>query len=660
MNSRQISRNTRPDTSSASSHTPRHSDRSPDIVGTKRRNLLKLSLPPKPPIRPKLPATHARTVQNKPNSRNPRITTNVFLTKTYAIHVPRRACKNKANSEPIQTQIKPDSSHRDSSIQNRASSGETQSPRPSTPPNDDLKRSALTKHCLANEHDEMKSSFLLLALLLMLLCSPGIRAVQSPPWWRQTRAIYASFDLSGAGGPLMKFPSDDINKKLRTLGNLPILLEEARKLGCSCLYLVSYWHPDYAGNKGDYQIRTDLGGPQAFKEGVEKLHAAGGRIILYLEPFIITRTSKVGREHGLDWCMKDPKGNPQTYYGNAKYYLMWPAQGSGWTDYIIQVAERLVRDFKVDGFHLDSYGCQWDLKDSDPKHKGSFNAGAINLVRTMRQRIKRINPDAIIILECCERTELLDLCDGGQIESGAWLYSPVKVLNEKPWVVDRKYKAFTSHYSMTEMDKILDMGYNFSLCPWWFENNTTEKDFERMRRRITRPDDWIKRVRILWNWDNLLYINNIPRPANIDLFERRRQLEMRRYAKPRPQYYETDEYWTALNAYEPLIRSLLKSKRTIVTPDKYLRNKLTTTHRTSLRTSPNNPKSPSFKTQHRHLFNSPAKLQKGRAAPINHTGRQFALEFPTPQPLHYRFVKPHPVCEEASESSINIYGREKR
>jgi len=420
----------------------------------------------------------------------------------------------------------------------------------------------------------MKKASFIFALVVTLLSSSDALAVESPAWWKQTRSIYASFDLSGAGGPLMKFPSDDIRKKLGTFGNLPVLLDEARQLGCNCVYLVSWWHPDYAGNKGDYKIRTDLGGDKAFKEGVAKIHAQGGKIILYLEPFIITKTSDVGKKYGRAWCMKDERGNPQTYYGNAKYYLMWPGEGSGWAEYIVGVAERLVRDFGVDGFHLDSYGCQWDLKDGDSRHKSSFNHGAINLVKTMRQRIRRINPDAVIILECCERTELLDICDGGQIESGAWLHSPVKVLNEKPWVAERKYKAFTSHYSMVEMDRILDMGYNFSLSPWWFESNITEKDFERMHRHITGRDDWIKRVRILWNWDNLLYINNIPRPAGIDLFELRRQLEMRRYAKPKPHYYETDAYLAAVKAYEPLIRKLLESQHNMVTPSQYLRKKL--------------------------------------------------------------------------------------
>ena len=139
---------------------------------------------------------------------------------------------------------------------------------------------------------------------------------------------------------------------------------------------------------------------------------------------------------------------------------------------------------------------------------------------------------------------------------------------------------------MKEMDKILDMGYSLSLSPWWFQNNTTEKEFEKMREHITRPDDWINRIRILWNWDNLLYINNVPAPAGVDLFELRRRLEMRRYAKPRPpageprpQYYETDAYWAAVNAYEPLVRTLLKSSPQVRTQDRYLREKLTAQRR---------------------------------------------------------------------------------
>ena len=95
-----------------------------------------------------------------------------------------------------------------------------------------------------------------------------------------------------------------------------------------------------------------------------------------------------------------------------------------------------------------------------------------------------------------------------------------------------------------------------------------------MRDRMKKNNDWIKRMRILWNWDNLLYINKIPRPYNIDLFKLRRDLEMRRYAKPKPNYYDTNAYWAAVNAYEPLMRKLLRSGKPIKTQQQYLCEKL--------------------------------------------------------------------------------------
>ncbi len=359
---------------------------------------------------------------------------------------------------------------------------------------------------------------IVLTLVSVLLAAGCARAAESPQWWKDTRAIYSSFALSGAGGPLMKYPSDDIKKKLNgSFENLPVLLDEARKLGTDCIYLVDYWEPEYE-NKGDYIPRADLGGPEAFKRGVAKLHEKGGRIIVYLEAFIITRTSDVGKAHGLDWAMMDSAGKPLTYYNLDRFYLMYPGEGSGWTDYICGVAERYVRDFGVDGFHLDSYGCQWDWKDYNPKHPGAenpakFNAGAVNLVKTMRERVRKINPNAVIMLECCERPELLDECDGGQIESAAWLCSPVKVLLEKPWVNERKYKAFTSHYSMEENERVLEMGYNLSLPPWFLrESLPAEKDFQKMREPMEKASDWIRRMRTLWYWDNLLYVNGIQRP----------------------------------------------------------------------------------------------------------------------------------------------------
>jgi len=40
----------------------------------------------------------------------------------------------------------------------------------------------------------MRIRFLILAFHIALLAGCGASAVESPPWWKQTRSIYASFD----------------------------------------------------------------------------------------------------------------------------------------------------------------------------------------------------------------------------------------------------------------------------------------------------------------------------------------------------------------------------------------------------------------------------------------------------------------------------------
>lgn len=404
--------------------------------------------------------------------------------------------------------------------------------------------------------------------------------VKSPSWWLENRAIYASFALSGAGGSFMKFPGEDITKKLKSFDDLPVLLDDARKLGCNCVYLVDYWEGGYE-NKGDYVPRSDLGGSEAFKRGIEALHAKGGRIILYLEAFIVNKKSLIGRLHGADWAMKDANGAYYTYYGRDRFYLMYPGDGSGWKEYLCSLAEEMARTYKVDGFHLDSYGLQWDWKDFNPKHPGAtdgqgFNRGAVSLVKEMRERVWTVNPEAIVMLEGCEHTELLDVCDGGQLDSAAWQDSPMKTLLEKPWVNERKYKVFTSHFSIVEMDRILDAGYRLSLTPWWFQPLPDEDDFKRMRREINNPNEWYKRITTLWYWDNLLYVNGIPRPKGVDLFQLRRDLEMQKYRVPGPPY-DTPDYRKAVEAYEPLIRKLVSAGKPIKTQADYIRERLSGT-----------------------------------------------------------------------------------
>ena len=138
----------------------------------------------------------------------------------------------------------------------------------------------------------------------------------TPAWLREAGAIYAS---SGGGyGAIYlapEFAPVDLRDRLAELlawpgasfRSLPFLLKQARNLGTDVLYLADYWEPatsapppDYNDgerspywNKGDYLPRQDLGGEAAFIEGIRGVHSAGGRVILYVEPFILFDRSQV-------------------------------------------------------------------------------------------------------------------------------------------------------------------------------------------------------------------------------------------------------------------------------------------------------------------------------------------------------------------------------
>lgn len=54
-------------------------------------------------------------------------------------------------------------------------------------------------------------------------------------------------------------------------------------------------YEDGWSNKGDHVPRADLGGEVTFLDGVAALHAGGGRLVLYVEGFIIAKDSNDGK-----------------------------------------------------------------------------------------------------------------------------------------------------------------------------------------------------------------------------------------------------------------------------------------------------------------------------------------------------------------------------
>lgn len=354
----------------------------------------------------------------------------------------------------------------------------------------------------------------LLALVVLAGCAPALPSRAgadrpSPEWWRKAWSIYCPAEQSGAGSALMKFWGPSLSDAIDDFRQLPGLLSDARRLGSNIVYLVGYWEGGYE-HKISYVPRSDLGGPEAFRDGVKAVHDAGGRIIVYVEAFIITRRDPFSQRIAPAWAMMDEKGNFYDYpHTHDRFFCMYPGPGSGWADYLARLCAGLVRDYDVDGVHLDSYGYQTGWRDYNPRHPGAddpamFDRYAVELVKKVRSAMRNVRPDTVVMIEGDEFTALLDVCDGAQDECLA-------VLKRKSWAEQHKYKVFTSEFSLAQMDRILDFGYPVSLAPWWMYEPPSEKTLAKLRdARIDLAGDYRtagKRMRDLWRVYNYVYAN---------------------------------------------------------------------------------------------------------------------------------------------------------
>jgi Tachylectin/Domain of unknown function (DUF6259) len=253
----------------------------------------------------------------------------------------------------------------------------------------------------------------------------------TPEWLRAAPAIYTPGG-GGAGGIYLSLPPRNLgpwNGEIYCIGNfqdLPKLLGEAQSLGTNVLYLVDYWDlplecqqqppaPPYF-NKGDYEPRSDLGGPTAFVDGIKEVHRLGGRVLLYVEAFCVYPCSKVGNQNGQAWGGRDLDGQlwgfdkPTKEKPDPPNQVDYPftfemvAPFQGWQDYMVSVAERLVGQYGADGIFLDSYAWQMNRPMYNKAENRAYSAqeysvGVLNLVGRVRESIQRINPEAVVIGE---------------------------------------------------------------------------------------------------------------------------------------------------------------------------------------------------------------------------------------------------------------------
>jgi hypothetical protein len=262
------------------------------------------------------------------------------------------------------------------------------------------------------------------------------------------------------------------NGSLKSFRELPKLLAEARRFGTDIIYLWDYWQGAVQGsdpaywNKGDYIPRADLGGEPALIDGIRNVHEQGGRILLYVEPFIIYQYSEIASRSGADWGAQHPDGSP---FSNYPRNIEMVAPFVPWQDYIVSIVQRLIRDYGADGIFLDSYAWQfvWPMKAVQEQRLYSpveYANGVIRLTERVRNAVQAINAQAVVFGETTAGP-IARHWDGGMsayfgfggIPTSPLTASPVRYgIPEIGW--------FSNGKNINELHQVFAAGHGLALC----------------------------------------------------------------------------------------------------------------------------------------------------------------------------------------------------
>jgi hypothetical protein len=164
----------------------------------------------------------------------------------------------------------------------------------------------------------------------------------------------------------------------------------------------------YRETHGDYDYEDRWGGLPAFREEIGRVHAAGSRVVLYTQSYLIWKHSLLGQAHGADWVARNAAGEALTDWTSPDTNMdVWDfcVGCPEYQDYVAQSCQRLLRDTGADGIYLDSSGDAYPCSDRRHGHGDEPAQFSLAMLQKVRPAIKAANPEAILQIEdvCSER-----------------------------------------------------------------------------------------------------------------------------------------------------------------------------------------------------------------------------------------------------------------
>ena len=197
--------------------------------------------------------------------------------------------------------------------------------------------------------------------------------------------------------------------------DIPALYDETAAAGFSTLYLLGWEKGGFARLWPDYEVDDRMGGAQKLKEGIDYVHARGGKVLMFLSYALVDHQSRFYREEGGNtvpirslWGEDIPFA--ETYCGEGTYrkignppmpmYLACPGAPL-WQEKMKWAAKQCL-DLGADGVLYDIGGCTpyfcYAENHTHRKPSHSHENKAANY-RGLREYVKSFGSDRIILME---------------------------------------------------------------------------------------------------------------------------------------------------------------------------------------------------------------------------------------------------------------------
>ena len=161
--------------------------------------------------------------------------------------------------------------------------------------------------------------------------------------------------------------------------------------------------PDTYGpwmSSGFGDFRQDLGGRQAFSEGVDACHKIGRRVAMYVAGYGTRKNgSLVANGNWRDWAIMDRGGKVETGGYQGGFFACHGYKP--WQDNLVRVC-RMLAAAGVDSIRLDELGVSFrPCFNPAHKHASPYNANhwTLKLLRRVREVVDPINPDLLLTTE---------------------------------------------------------------------------------------------------------------------------------------------------------------------------------------------------------------------------------------------------------------------